>query len=311
MLRRLTHSLPTLGLVVAMMPLANAQTSTAKSHASADQSENLKAADAAFRAGSAAFQQNDLHTAHMQFAKLVRLAPQIAAGHTAFGTVLLAEGDPHSAAAQLELARKLDPTDINAALNLALAYVQLRDNAKAVAMFELADQAKQQPFSPEATIAYAAALTATSQPAVAQSKLEQALATAPDNASLHDALGSLFAQQERYNDAGSQFQLALTLNPSLASAHYHLGSLYLAQNDAVNAVAELTQANALTKDNLDFMLQLGRALRAAHQDEQSATVFRHALQARPQLNRYKIRTGSHSASERQCPRSPATLRTGS
>ena len=133
--RRLTHSLAALSLIVVTTSLVQAQTSTAKSHTSTDKNENIKAADAAFRAGSAAFQQNDLLTAHVQFAKLVRLAPQIAAGHTAFGTVLLAEGDPHTAAAQLELARKLDPTDINAALNLALAYVQLRENTKAIAMF--------------------------------------------------------------------------------------------------------------------------------------------------------------------------------
>ncbi|HEY6412349.1 MAG TPA: tetratricopeptide repeat protein [Edaphobacter sp.] len=277
---RLIRSLPALTLVAVMMPLAQAQTSTARPHSSADKNENLRAADAAFRAGSAAFQQNDLHTAHVQFARLVRLAPQIAAGHTAFGTVLLAEGDPRTAAAQLELARKLDSTDINATLNLALAYVQLHDNVKAVAMFELVDRAKQT-LSPEAAIAYAGALVATLQPAAAQSRLEQAVASAPDNPLLHDALGSLFAQQERYNDAGLQFQLALKFNPSLASAHYHFGALYLAQHDATNAVAELTQANTLTKDNLDYTLQLGRALRAANQDEQSATVFRRALQLDP------------------------------
>ncbi len=70
---------------------------------------NLKAADDAFRAGSIAYQQNDLRTAHAQFAKLVQLAPNVAAGHTAFGTVLLAEGNARAAVAELEHARKLDP----------------------------------------------------------------------------------------------------------------------------------------------------------------------------------------------------------
>src|ERR1700759_3960942 len=68
-----------------------------KERTAATPTSNLKAADAAFRAGSAAYQRNDLRTAHAEFAKLVKLAPTVAAGHTAYGTVLLAEGDLHSA----------------------------------------------------------------------------------------------------------------------------------------------------------------------------------------------------------------------
>ena len=104
----------------------------------------MKLADEAFRAGSAAYLRNDLHSAHIQFAKLVQLAPRIAAGHTAFGTVLLAEGDARSAVKQLELARGLDPRDAGATLNLALAYSQLGDYAKSVQMFQLVDSAEQQ-----------------------------------------------------------------------------------------------------------------------------------------------------------------------
>jgi protein O-GlcNAc transferase len=238
---------------------------------------NLKAADAAFRAGSAAYQQNDLSTAHTQFAKVVHLAPNVAAGHTAFGTVLLAEGNPHEAATELEHAHKLDPHDPNATLNLALVYSQLRAYTKSVAMFELVDQATQ-PLTPEATIAYATALIATSQTAAAQSRLEKALNAQPNDATLHDTLGTVLAQQEHYDDAASQFHQALSLDPNFPAAHYHLGSVFLTIHDPANAVVELTQANALAKDNIDYILQLGRALRAANQDERSTTVLRHALQ---------------------------------
>ena len=62
-------------------------------------SAQLQAADVAFRAGYAAFMRNDLRSAHAEFAKAVRLAPNIAPAHSAFGTVLLAEGDAHAAAA--------------------------------------------------------------------------------------------------------------------------------------------------------------------------------------------------------------------
>src|SRR5260370_20264318 len=93
-----------------------------------------------------------------------------AGGQTAFGTVLLAEGDARSAVQQLELARGLDRRDAGATLNLALAYSQLHDYAKSVQMFELLDQTKgnaPQTLTPQAAIAYAVALTATSEPAAA------------------------------------------------------------------------------------------------------------------------------------------------
>ncbi len=100
------------GAIAIMLPLAQAQTVAAPATtATTPTSENLKSAEDAFRAGSAAYLQDDLPSAHIQFAKLVQLAPEVAAGHTAFGTVLLAEGDVNSAIAQLELAHRLDSQD--------------------------------------------------------------------------------------------------------------------------------------------------------------------------------------------------------
>src|SRR5277367_30826 len=92
--------------VVASFAPAYAQISkpNIRDQSAATANSNLKAADAAFRAGSAAYQRNDLHAAHVEFAKLVKLAPTVAAGHAAYGTVLLAEGDLRSAVTELELA---------------------------------------------------------------------------------------------------------------------------------------------------------------------------------------------------------------
>src|ERR1700721_4736031 len=67
---------------------APAQTATHSAKTDPNSAADLKAADAAFRAGSAAYQRNDLRTAHAEFATLVQLAPSVAAGSTAFGQVL-------------------------------------------------------------------------------------------------------------------------------------------------------------------------------------------------------------------------------
>jgi tetratricopeptide (TPR) repeat protein len=279
-----THSFFLLGIMVAYSA-ASAQTSTTPAASSnAAGREKLKLADEAFRAGSAAYLRNDLHTAHVQFARLVELAPAVAAGHTAFGTVLLAEGDARSAVKQLELARRLDARDAGATLNLALAYSQLGNYAKSVQMFQLLNQltsSSPQPLTPQAAIAYAAALTATGDPASGESQLEAALITSPDDPALHDALGTVLAQREQYEPAVAEFQRAISLDPALASAHYHLGSVFLNQGDPAAAVAELTKANELAKDNIDYNLQFGRALRANHQDESALDILRHALTLAP------------------------------
>jgi protein O-GlcNAc transferase len=278
------HTFFLLGIMAAYPP-ARAQTSNAPAaNPKASANARLKLADEAFRAGSAAYLRNDLHSAHIQFAKVVQLAPGVAPGHTAFGTVLLAEGDARSAVKQLELARGLDPRDAGATLNLALAYSQLHDYVKSVEMFQLLDQLKSsspQALTPQAAIAYAVALTATGKAAAAQKQLEAALTTSPDNAELHDAYGTLLAQQEQYGPAVVQFQRAISLDPALASAHYHLGSVFLNQGNPAAAITELTRANSIAKDKLEYALQLGRALRADHQDEQALVVLRHALAADP------------------------------
>jgi len=140
--------------LVALLTPVHAQSSkpNAKEQTPATANSNLKAADAAFRTGSAAYQQNDLHTAHAEFEKLVRLAPTVAAGHTAFGTVLLAEGDLRSAITELEQAHRLDNRDLSAISNLALAYSQLHNYAKAVSLFQLLNSSNTnspQPVAPE------------------------------------------------------------------------------------------------------------------------------------------------------------------
>lgn len=255
-------------VMVIMQPLVWAQAPGAPpAHPVSSETARRKAADEAFRAGSAAYRQNDLHVAHVQFARVVQLAPDVAAGHNAFGTVLLAEGDARAAVAQLDTAHRLDPHDTGVMLNLALAYSQLRNYTNAVKLFQILDHANAQPLTPQAVIAYAAALNATGQPTEARKRLETAVTASPNSATLHDALGTLLAQQRYYDEATAQFRRAIALDASLAAAHYHLGSVYLDQRQPDAAVAELTQASDLEKENVAYALQLGRALRANNQDE--------------------------------------------
>ena len=103
--------------------------------------ESLKKADAAFHEAFAAQQRGDLELARVKYAEVVQLAPQIAEGHEALGTVLLELNKAPEAIAELERAVALKPGDATDESNLAVAYAQAGDAAKAIPHFEAALQA--------------------------------------------------------------------------------------------------------------------------------------------------------------------------
>src|ERR1700712_2153221 len=99
--------------------------------------QQVQSAGDAFRAGSSYFAQGDFAHAHAEFAKVVRLTPKVAAGHSAYGAVLLAEGNAAAALIELELAHRLDPNDATATINLATAYSKQQRYKEALVCFGL------------------------------------------------------------------------------------------------------------------------------------------------------------------------------
>jgi len=86
--------------------------------------QNLRSADVAFHAGYAAEKNGDLSTARQQFEKVVQLAPDIAEGHSALGSVLVQLGQYTQAIRELTRALTLKADDRSAQINLAVAYEQ-------------------------------------------------------------------------------------------------------------------------------------------------------------------------------------------
>jgi len=242
---------------------------------------DIQKADRLFRAGSAAFETGDLRAAHTDFASLVRLMPRIAAAHTAYGAVLLAEGNPSAAVAELEEARRLDPNDVKAAINLGVAYRQLDQNAKAVQAFSsVADRADAALSATEA-VSYAGALAATQDAARAQTVIEGAHNRNPKSAALQDALGALLAQRGAFPAAQEAFERAIFLDANLASAHTHLGSVLLILADPQQAVTEFRTAERLGDASPSLLLGLGKALTATGQDAEAVIELRKAVAASP------------------------------
>ncbi len=231
-----------------------------------------------FQAGSAALQAHHLGAAHADFAHLVTLAPQVAAAHSAFGAVLLAEGDLRTAATELARARQLDPNDTQALINLGVVQSRLGQFTEAVRLFHGLPAGDLRSLQPAEALAYATALSHTGDRAAAEAVLEQAVASQP-SAELCDALGTLEAQGAHFDVARQHFAEALKINPDYAPAHAHTGSVFLLQGDGTAATAELQRAVSLGDSSPETQVELGRALSASGHDREALDVLRkHAAQ---------------------------------
>ncbi len=245
----------------------------------------MQAADAAFREGSAAFERNDLAAAQASFEKVVRLAPAIAAAHSALGTVLIAAGNPSRAVTELETARKLGGSDRSTLLNLCIAYSNLGNYRGTLGVFRQMAAGANDPLPADAAVAVATAFSETGDAAGAEAVLRTALdgggASNDDNARLHDSLGTVFAQRRLYTEAEAEFHRAIALDETRASAHYRLGLVQLATNRPTAAVPELERAHALQPESVPYAVDLSRALLATGQDAQAIDLLRAMLAHTP------------------------------
>ncbi len=251
----------------------------------AAQTPGIQKADHLFREGSAAFNAGNYQLAHSDFATLVRLVPHVAAAHTAYGAVLLAEGQPLAAVKELEEARRLDPKDVPTIIDLGVGYRQLDRNTEAVGAFSSVADRPGVALSSTEAISYAGALAATQEIGRAQTVIENALQRDPQSAMLQDALGALLAQRGELTGAQQAFHRAIELEPKLASAHTHLGSLLLlssgSQADPAQAITEFREAQRLGDGSLTLLLGLGKALTATGQDAEAVEELRKAVAAAP------------------------------
>jgi tetratricopeptide (TPR) repeat protein len=243
----------------------------------------LKQADAAYKAGQAALAGRDLKAAREQFEKVVRLAPQAEQGHSALGAVLVSLGDTATGIRELEKALAIDSKDLNAQLNLAVAYEQSASTAKSLPLFAKAEASARgggHSLPSYALAAYARALART-QPEAALAKMKAAVAADPNNAELHDQLGSLYAQRREWPPAEEQFTAAIQVSPKFALAHLHRGLAIGAQHEP-GELEELAQASQLAPDNVAIGIEYGKALADDGKDQEAVAVLQPLVEAHPE-----------------------------
>ena len=237
-------------------------------------------ADAAFRSGYAAVQRNDLVTAEAEFAKVVQLSPQVAAGHSAYGSVLLSAGKLQPAIAELKEAHRLDPAEPTATLNLARAYQQAGEDGNALKILEAA-ATQSSGMSPESYFLLAQLLLAGDDLEKAYTRMEEAVGAYPQSAEMEDTLGVVLARQTRYPEAEIHFRKALQLDESFDRAHLHLGAALMAEKRPLEAKAELELAASRIPNDAEIQLQLGRALTQTGDDEAALQAARRAVALDP------------------------------
>lgn len=231
---------------------------------------SISAAKVALKDGLDAMQKDDLEAARRDFERVVKLAPQVATGHAALGSVLLALNQLEAAVSELQTAHRMTPKDLAVDLNLGHAQVGLGHyDAALVAFRENAASMNALPLSPEESLAYATALAGANQVAAAIEVLQSALQQAPDSALLNDGLGTALAQSGDLAGALPSFQRAVVADPSMAKAQLHLGAALLMLNHPDDAIAPASVAANALPNSFDAQLHFGRALSATHRDTEA------------------------------------------
>jgi tetratricopeptide (TPR) repeat protein len=243
----------------------------------------LQQADTDYRAGLTALASNNLKKAQEEFEAVVRLEPGLEQGHSALGAVLVREGQWAAGIRELESALAIKPSDDAAQLNLAIAYAESGAHAKALPLFaraEAAAHARGSKLPAEVIVLYAKSLAAAGHGESAIAHMKEAAAEAGASAQIHDDLGSLYAQRQDWPHAEEEFNQALRTQPAFAEAHLHLGFVLQAEQKG-DPAAEWVEAGSLAPDNPQILLQAGKALADAGQDDKAAPILEQSLHLDP------------------------------
>tara|TARA_R110000868_G_scaffold53744_7_gene168672 strand:+ start:13172 stop:14017 length:846 start_codon:yes stop_codon:yes gene_type:complete len=157
-------------------------------------------------------------------------------------------------------AHELNPSDLEAAYELANALRQLGNTQRAI---EIAQQSLAlHPGSPELLLAYGTALTATGRGSRATESLHRAAQADPGNWHILNTLGVAYEQGGQSDQARQYFRQALTLSPGEPAIMSNLALSYALSGEAETAENMLREAmirpgaEAAIRQNLALVVAL-------------------------------------------------------
>jgi tetratricopeptide (TPR) repeat protein len=218
-------------------------------------------------AGIVNYKLNHLSAAHDDLVSQTRLEPKNAAGWMWLGVVELAQDQAGAAAASLDQASVLDPSNLDILYHRARAHL-LISKASYAAMFKLDPDS----WRVHEVLGQADAEAFRTDDAISEFRL--ALRTAPHEPGLNEELGDACWTAGKLQDADDAYSEEIKIDSANALALYKLGSLRVTRDDAAGGVPLLERALVLDPGVSDAHYYLGKGDAALGKDDVAIEHFR-------------------------------------
>ena len=215
------------------------------------------------------------------FLEEVRALNHGAANQVRLGFDLERAGKLREAARAHEEALKIDPTIVQAHVNLISIYGRLKEPDKAEEHYHKAVQLA--PDEEGAHYNYGVLLFGIGRYEEAETALRKGLEINPSHAEAHNNLGVLLEQRGMFREAEAEFQKAVEHGPGYRLAHFHLGRLLVNRNDYKAGIQHLLRTLAPEDDSTPgYLYALGAAYARAG-DRENAIRYLRVGRAQAQL----------------------------
>jgi tetratricopeptide (TPR) repeat protein len=182
-------------------------------------------------------------------------------------------GKLQEAAEAHERALKIDPTMVQAHVNLISIYGRLNELEKAEHHYHKAVQLA--PEEEGAHYDYGVLMTGAGRYEEAEKAFRKALEINPSHAEAHNNLGVLLEQRGLLADAEVEFQKAVEQEPGYRLAHFHLGRLLVNRRDFSAGIQHLLKTIAPEDDSTPgYLYALGAAYARAGDREKAIQYLR-------------------------------------
>jgi tetratricopeptide (TPR) repeat protein len=213
------------------------------------------------------YKLNHLSAAHDELVSETRLEPRNAAGWMWLGVVELAQEHAEAAAAALDKAVALDPTNLDILYHRGRAHLLISKESYS-AMFKL---------SPDSSRVYEVLGQSDAEayrPDDAIADFQLAIRAAPHQPGLNEELGDACWTAGKFQQADDAYAQEIKNDATNAVALYKLGSLRVTRSDAAAGVPLLERALALDPTISDANYYLGKGEAALGKNEVAIEHFR-------------------------------------
>ncbi len=238
-----------------------------------------QSAEEALQAAQAARDEGDIETALAEFERAIRINPRLTVAHLGIGDIYREQGRIEAAEPRYATAADLEPENFDAQYLHGLVLQMLERTAEAIAAYLRALSII--PTDPQANLNLATAYLQVGEPNQALPYAERAVAYAPDLGAAHANLGAVHARLGRHNEAVDAYQQAIDLLGPTEQVLLNLADSlgrsgrYEEMEEAARSLIAIDRTG-LSRERLGYAL-----FRQGRYDEAEAA-FRDAIEVDPQ-----------------------------